>query len=252
MVTAGSPCRRRRRGRGRWLDVGERELRVVDDRLGELGVAALRRAGRGSRCRSAPVAAPPRGGPGGGSGGRSTTGTPCAHRPALEADLDGLHVEGVEDDFDTRPDQGGVDLEGVAVQGDRRRLGHRAGLGPQERLMQRGRGRQRRRAGGEQPVDRRLAGLGVAAAVIDGLDPGAEQPVESGQIGRRSGFDLDEELDAHRLEDSFDLPPALRPTWATVHEAHAEAGARPQQLLGDVRRAVVDVAAARHATRRER
>ena len=34
------------------------------------------------------------------------------------------------------PDQGGVDLESVAVQGDRGRLGHRAGLGPQESFVQ--------------------------------------------------------------------------------------------------------------------
>ena len=118
--------------------------------------------------------------------------------------------------------------------------------------MQSGGGWKRRRPGGEQPVDGRLAGLGVDAAVIDGLDPCGEQPVESGQVVRRSRLDLDKELDAHRLEDPFDFPSALRPTWATVHEAHTEARAGPQQLLGRVRRAVIDVAAARHTTRRER
>ena len=55
-----------------------------------------------------------------------TTGKPWPMEPALEADLDGLHGEGVEDHLDARAHQGGVDLEGVAVQGDRGRLGHRA------------------------------------------------------------------------------------------------------------------------------
>src|SRR6266511_1570530 len=99
-----------------------------------------------------------------------------------------------------------------------------------ERLVERGGGRKRRRSSGEQPVDGRLAGLCVAAAVIDGLHPRAEQPVELGQVLRRPRLHLDKELDAHRLEDSFDFPPAFRPSGLRVHEAHTEARARPQQL----------------------
>jgi hypothetical protein len=53
-------------------------------------------------------------------------------------------------------------------------------------------------------------------------------------------------------KNSFNLPPAFRPTWATVHEADAEAGARPQELFGDETGAVVDVHGAWHAAGRER
>ena len=59
-----------------------------------------------------------------------------AHRSSLEADLDRLEVERVEDHLDAVADEGGVDLEGVAMQADGGDLGHRAGLGPQERLVQ--------------------------------------------------------------------------------------------------------------------
>ena len=83
---------------------------------------------------------------------------------------------------------------------------------------------QRRRAAGEQPFDGRLAGLGVGSAVIDGLDPGGEQPVELGQVGDAAGFDLDEELDAHGGEESFDLAAALWAPRSAVHEADAQGG----------------------------
>ena len=89
-----------------------------------------------------------------------TTGSALAHRPALEADLDGGQVEGVEDDLDARAHQGGVDLEGVASASETvavlvtvRASDHKnaswsaAGVGS---------------AGGppaEQPLDRGLAGL---------------------------------------------------------------------------------------------
>ena len=102
-----------------------------------------------------------------------------------------VHGKGVEDHLDARADQGGVDLISVAVQGDRGRLGHRAGLGPQERFVQRRRAGQHRGAAGEQPLDRCLARFGVGPAVIDGLDPGAEEPVELGQVSRGPGLYLD-------------------------------------------------------------
>ena len=111
-----------------------------------------------------------------------------AHGPALGTDLHGLHRKGVEDDLDARADQGGVDLIGVAVQGDGGRLGHRAGLGPQERFVQRRRAGQHRRAAGEQAVDGGFARFRMRPAVVDGLDPGAEQPVELGQVRRGPGF----------------------------------------------------------------
>ena len=79
-----------------------------------------------------------------------------------------------------------------------------------------------------------LAGLCVDAPVIDGLDPGAEEPVQLGEVRGKTGLDLDEELDAHRLEDPLDLPPALGPPGLGVHQTHAEAGAGPQQLGGHV------------------
>ena len=49
-------------------------------------------------------------------------------------------------ELDAAADEGGVDLVGVAVQRDRRGLGHRAVLGPQERLTQLRRRRDRRAA----------------------------------------------------------------------------------------------------------
>jgi hypothetical protein len=56
----------------------------------------------------------------------------------------------------------------------------------------------------------------VHAAVIDGLDPGGEQPVELAQIGDRMpariggiAGDLDEELLANGPKTAFDLPASL-------------------------------------------
>jgi hypothetical protein len=45
------------------------------------------------------------------------------------------------------------------------------------------------------------------------------------------GFHLDEELEADRLEDPFDLPAALWPTRSGMHQAHPEAGTGPEQLF---------------------
>src|SRR5215472_2655068 len=66
---------------------------------------------------------------------------------ALVPHVDVGQVEGVEDQLDGAADQRGVDLVEVAVQGDSGRLFHRAPLGPQERLVQLRRGRQRQRIG---------------------------------------------------------------------------------------------------------
>ena len=100
---------------------------------------------------------------------------------------------------------------------------------------------QGRRSTGQQPVDGCLARLAVDAAVIDGLHPGAEQTVQLGQVRGQPGLDLDQELDAHRLEDPFDLPPAFGTSGPGVDQAHTEAGAGPQELLGDVGTSVVHI-----------
>ena len=96
---------------------------------------------------------------------------------------DGGEVERVEHQLDPVPDQQRVDLVGVALQRHQRGLGHRAVGFPEERLGQRGRGGQRERAAGVPARERRVPGLGVDAAVVDGLDPGGEQPVQLVQIG---------------------------------------------------------------------
>lgn len=239
----------RARGADVHLVGGETELGVVDG-LGLFGLPAISEqtevvdaGGSGSRCRLGAclgVGVAP-------DGNRD----PLAHGAALESDLDGGHVEGVEDDRDTGADQCGVDLEGVRMHRDRRRLGHPPGLGPQERLVERGIGRQCRRLSGEQPVDGRLARLGVDVAVIDGLGPGGEQPVQLSKVRRRPCLDLDKELHPDGLEDPLDLPPAFRSPGLGVHEAHAEAGACSQELLRDVGGAVVYVDHPGHAPRLE-
>ena len=94
--------------------------------------------------------------------------------------------------------------------------------------MEGGRAREGRHATGQQPVDGCLTGLCMDPSVIDSLDPGSEEPVELGQVIRRVGLDLDQELHAHRLEGPLELSPALGPPRFGVHEAHPETGARPQ------------------------
>ena len=79
--------------------------------------------------------------------------------------------------------------------------------------------------------------------MIDGLDPGAEEPVELVEGVGGLGLDLDEELDPHRLEKSLDLPPALGAPWLGVHQGDAEARQRPQELARHHGRAVIEVAA---------
>ena len=94
------------------------------------------------------------------------------------ADLDGEHVERVEQQIDVGAGEQRIDLVGVAMQRDRGDLGDFAALRPQERLAQQpGPGESGGRPGGE-PFDRCLPGLGVDSPVIHLLDPGGEQPVE--------------------------------------------------------------------------
>ena len=118
--------------------------------------------------------------------------------------------------------------------------------------MECGLGREHRRAAGGQPLDRSLAGLCVHPAVIDGLDPGTEEPVELGDIGGKTGLDLDEELDAHRLEGPLDLAAALWLPWPAVHQTDSEAGTSPQQLLGHHGTPVVEVHRRGHTARGQR
>jgi hypothetical protein len=143
------------------------------------------------------------------------------------ADLDGGHVERVEEQPGVHPGQERVDLIGVAVQGDGGGLGDLAPLGPQERLAQlAGRGVAGRRAGAVT-LQRRLAGLGMDRPVVDGLDPRGEQGVElieaagvvpalfGGTTGSGAGpCDLDEELVPDSPEKSFDLAASLGPARA--------------------------------------
>ena len=168
-----------------------------------------------------------------------------AHRPALVADVDGGEVERVEDALDAAADEDGVDLEGVAVHADRRCLGHRPLLGPQERLVQLVRRRDHERPAGNEPLERGGVGLGVDPAVIRGLDPRAEQPVHLDQVSDTAGGGLDEELVAHGPKEPFDLAAAFGPSRSRVDEADAEHGARPQQRGRHERAAVVDVDRAR-------
>jgi hypothetical protein len=64
-------------------------------------------------------------------------GDPAAHAPVLEAHVDAGEVEGVEDQLDLLPDQGGVDLVDVAVERDCGGLGDAALDRPEEGLRER-------------------------------------------------------------------------------------------------------------------
>ena len=113
-----------------------------------------------------------------------------AHRFALVADLDPGQVEGVEDQIDAPPGQGGVDLVAVLVQRNGRCAGDQAAFFPQERLPQHlGVGDGQRRVG-EPGVPARqgaLVRLGVDPPVVDLLDPGGEQLVQAQQGRGRVG-----------------------------------------------------------------
>jgi hypothetical protein len=157
-----------------------------------------------------------------------------------EPDLDVGEVERVEDQLDALTHERGVDLVVVAVKRHGRDLRDDSGLGPQERLVELGGGRESN--GGQiEPLEGGLAGLGVDPAVIDALDPGGEQPVQLAQVDRGGHGDLDEELVADGPEEPFDLASPLGPPRRRVGEADPQRRARPQQRLRRERRPVVDI-----------
>jgi hypothetical protein len=99
----------------------------------------------------------------------------------------------------------------------------------------------------------------VDLAVVDGLDPRGEQPVELAQVGdpMAAGIvgvagDLDQELFAHGPEVAFDLPAALRAAWHGVDQPNPEARAGPQQPRVDERGTVVDIDSVGDPARPER
>ena len=177
-----------------------------------------------------------------------------------DSDRDRGQVERVEHQLDPAPDEARVDLIGVALQRHQRGLGHGALCFPEERLRERGRGGQRERAAGVPARQRRGPGLGVLAAVIDGLDPGGEQPVQLVQVGEGVparvalgvAGDLDEELVANGPEEAFDLAAALRATRGGVDQPDPELRAGSQQPGVDERRAVVDIDRVRDSPGAER
>jgi hypothetical protein len=56
----------------------------------------------------------------------------------------------------------------------------------------------------------------MGPAVVAGLDPGGEQPVEFLEGGQLVVGDLDQELGADGRGEPFDLPPSLRPSTAQM------------------------------------
>ena len=149
-------------------------------------------------------------------------------RAVLVADLDPGEVERVEHQLDLATDERRVDLVLVAVQRHGRGLRHRPLLAPQERFAQQRRGRERWRAGGVEPLERCLPGLGVHASVVDDLQPRGEQAVQLGEL--HTVVDLDQELIADRPEKAFDLALRRRRPRARVNQLHAQHRARPEQL----------------------
>ena len=175
-------------------------------------------------------------------------------RAALVAHLDPLEIEGVVAELDATADERVVDLVAVAVQGDGRRLGDGALLGPEEGLPQQLRlvtgvgaaGRARRVA-----RERRLLRLVVHACVVGLLQPGAEEAVELVERGELAPGQLDEEVITDAAKQPFELAPALGPAGCGVHEPDAEHGADPLQLAGGEGRAVVDIQDVGEAEREE-
>ena len=100
------------------------------------------------------------------------------HMPAITSDLDLGQLERIEDQLDPATGESWIDLVGVAVQPDRAGPRHRPVFAPAERFAQRTLGRDRRRAGGEEPIQWRLPGLGMRTPVIDRLDPALKQAAE--------------------------------------------------------------------------
>jgi len=72
---------------------------------------------------------------------------------------------------------------------------------------------------------------------------------ENGSVahGDTPSLDLDQELVAHRAEESFDLAPALWPAGPGVDQADAQHRTRPQEWSRDKSTAVIDVGRTRDA-----
>ena len=168
---------------------------------------------------------------------------------AVEANLDLRQLQRVEDQLHPPAGEPRVDLVGVAVQPDRAGLRDGPPFRPAERFAQRALGRQRRRARGEEPLQRRLPGLRVHTPVIDRLDPRPEQPVELLEARGRAVLELDQPLLADGPKRPLDLPAPLGPPRPAVDQADPQHRARPQQLPGHERRAVVDIDGLRDAAR---
>ena len=170
---------------------------------------------------------------------------------ALPAHLDAGQVERVEDQLSPAAGQRGIDLVGVSVQRHDGRLADGAVLAPQERLVQLGGARQRRRSPGPSirpPLERGLPGLGVHPAVADRFRPRGERPVQLADAGHvppagLAGItgDLGQELLPDSEKQALYLPPPLRPAWGGVGELDAQHRASPQQPCIDEGGPVVDV-----------
>jgi hypothetical protein len=132
-----------------------------------------------------------------------------AHRPVLVADLDRGQIERIEHALDFATNEGDVDFEDVAVDADGRCFGDGAMLGPQERFMQLGWGRDRERAACDEPVQRCLFRFGMDPTVIGGLDAAGEQSVHLDQITDLAACELDQELNhlVAPAPDESTIPP---------------------------------------------
>ena len=160
---------------------------------------------------------------------------------SIRADLDLGQLQRVEDQLHPPAGQPGVDLVGVAVHLDRPGPRDDPALGPAERLAQQALVGQLRRAGREEPLKRRLPGLRMHSPVIDLLDPRLEGLVELLKARRRVVLELAQHLLADRAKYPLYLAATLGPPRPAVDQADPQHRARPQQLPGHERRAVVDV-----------
>ena len=144
-----------------------------------------------------------------------------AHRPPVEAHVDPGEVERVEHQLDALTNKRGVDLVVTAERGHGRHLGDRARLGPQERLMDLGRGGQPHR-GHVDPGERRLCGLGTDAAVMDAFDPRREQSVQLGQVRRRKNRSILPRPSGRRGVEWASRIPSDAPSRSSGLDANAE------------------------------
>ncbi len=167
----------------------------------------------------------------------------------LVANLDPREVERVEHQLDLPAHQRRIDLVAVAVQRYRRGLRDRPLGRPQERLPEQRRGRQRRRAGGVEPLKRCLPGLGVHASVVDDLQPSGEQSVQLRELD--PVVDLNQESIAHGPEKALNFAFRGGRPRACVNQLHAKHGTRAQQLRGHERRPPVDQDRRRNTTRHQ-